>query len=198
MCFIEPRIYTHYKNVICQDIIYTCNIKNIMELPQITHGILNASSPSIPNKNSGLAAQTALQAITGQKSKITRAHKSIAPFQLRKNNLLGCVVGLRGHTLYSFIDQYITLVCSSVVPKYRTIGGADNALQLGRVVENKKKGHQIANFNFGGESFQPFPGLQFHFLAFSTTGGYNCTFCAMVKDKSQLVPFLTAFQMPIL
>lgn len=184
-------MYIHYKNVVCQDMIYTCAIKNIMELPQFTQSILNASGATFLKKNSGLAAQSALQSIGGQRGETTRARKSIAPFQLRKNNLLGCAVNLRGQALYSFLDQYITFVCSSLTPIRD-----NNESQFPRVIERQPTLQQGARYNFGGDSFLSFPGLQSHFLALFGAGGFNCTFCVVVREGGQLTPFLTALQIP--
>ena len=178
MSVIESRIYTYYKFVLCQDIIYSRDLKNLMQLPSIVQCVLNSSSGQLlKDKSTGLTSQVALQSITGQKAKRTRSLKSIAAFQLRKGNLLGCTVNLRGAALYSFLDQYMVLVFA------------------GNVSEKRKK-IKFTDCNFGGTSFTSFPGLEKHFLQLSQVGGYNCTLSLFSPGKKQVEWLLAALQLP--
>ena len=186
---IEPTSYTYYNSVVCQDIIYTRNFQNIMELPRIMQCVLNSSSAhALKEKSRGLAAHIALQTISCQKGRETRARKSIAFFQLRKGNLLGCTVNLRGKALYSFLDQYVFLV-SPLLRKNASDGGT------GKV---KKKGQSMpqgANYNFGEQGVTPFPGLEGHFLQLSSVGGFDCTLISS-SSFGGLVWVLAALQFP--
>ncbi len=187
MSVIEPRIYTYYKSVVCQDIIYTRKFKNIMELPEMAQCVLNTSSgDALKNVVRGLPAQIALQAISGQRGKATRSRKSIAFFQLRKGNLLGCTVNLRGAALYSFLDQYLLLVS----PRLGASGGS-------AYVKQGEKVPQYTDYNFGGDGFTFFPGLETHFLSLSDAGGFNCTFCAYPGASKGLGWLLAALQFPV-
>ena len=178
MSVIESRIYTYYKFVLCQDIIYSHDLKNLMQLPSMVQCVLNSSSGELlKDKSAGLTTQVAFQAITGQKAKSTRSLKSIAAFQLRKGNLLGCTVNLRGAALYSFLDQYMVLV------------SPQNAGE-------KRKKMEFTHWNFGGKSFTSFPGLEKHFLALSQVGGYNCTLSVLSPGKKQVQWLLAALQLP--
>lgn len=187
---IEPTSYTYYKSVVCQDIIYTRNFQNIMELPHIVQCVLNSSSAdALKEKSRGLAAHIALQTISCQKGKATRSRKSIAFFQLRKGNLLGCAVNLRGAALYSFLDQYVFLV-SPLLRKNvsdKRMGG-------------QKKGGQGVQlcecYNFGEQGVTAFPGLEGHFLQLSNVGGFNCTFVSS-SCFGGLVWVLAALQFPV-
>ena len=183
MPVVEPRIYTAYKLIVCQDMIYTRALKNIMELPQIMRCVLNSSSTVIlKDKTRLLVPQIALQSVCGQKSKITRSRKSVAAFQLRQGAPLGCAVTLRGATLYFFLDQYITLVSPFQRPW--------------KIVARHDMG-TTKNFSHGGNSFTVFPPLQPHWLTFAGAGGFNCTFCASSPGYKELTLLLTALQFPI-
>ena len=182
---IEPTSYTYYKSVVCQDIIYTRNFQNIMELPQIVQCVLNSSSAdALKEKSRGLAAHIALQTISCQKGKATRSRKSIAFFQLRKGNLLGCTVNLRGAALYSFLDQYVFLV-SPLLRK--------NAVDK-RIGGRKKRGQP--HYNFGEQGVTAFPGLEGHFLQLSNVGGFDCTLVSS-SCFGGLVWVLAALQFPV-
>lgn len=196
MPVIEPRVYTYYKSVVCQDLIYTRELHNIMELPKIVQCALNTSSAHfLKNKARGLTAQIALQCISGQKSKATRARKSIATFQLRKDNLLGCTVNVRGVALYSFLDQCFTLACSPMRTPF--VAQKHTALDSREKKRNGVQETPSALFNFGGKGLTFFPGLEAHFLLFSTIGGFNCTLGASAAGAQELTLLLTALQFPV-
>src|SRR3989338_4170804 len=50
-------------------------------------------------------AQKHLGLITGQRPVATKAKKSVAGFNLREGNLIGCKVTLRGRRMYEFLDR---------------------------------------------------------------------------------------------
>ena len=140
--------------------------------------VLNSSSADVlKDKSRALGAQTAIQAASCQMGKRTRSRKSIASFQLRKGNLLGCAVNLRGAALHSFLDQYIFLVS----PRAGTKSG---------------KVQQRADYSLGKSSFLFFPGLDMHFLALSSAGGFNCTFSFSSRKRKGVMCLLAALQFP--
>lgn len=202
---IEPRILSYYKFVVCQDMIYTCSLKNIMELPRMRFVVLNSSNAQVvKEKKRGLPAQVALQSLCGQKSKTTRSGKSIAGFQLRENSLLGCTVNLRGNNMYSFLDQFICINCSSF---RETVFWNSLVFEKNDAVHHSmmqmQRRNEIMDYSFGGASFIPFPGLETHFLGLSSAGGWNCTLCAFSANRKYLYQqkefqhLLTALQFPI-
>ena len=201
MSVIEPRVYSYYKSVVCQDVIYTHDLRNIMELPKIIQCVFNSSSAAfLKDKARGLAVQTACSSISGQRSAFTRAHKSIATFQLKKGSLLGCTVNLRGAALYSFLDQYITLACSPLHRQALPVGERPTAVEKtqGSGWRIKSKSRQHVDHNFGGGSFTFFPGIEAHFLAFSAAGGFHCTLSVAHSGGLGLpLAVLTALQIPL-
>ena len=160
-----------------------------MQLPRLAQCVLNSSSGRILKERKNLLVpQIALSSICGQKSKSTRSRKSLAAFQLRRGALLGCAVTLRGAALYSFLDQYVTLVSSLQV--------ANKEFRVKKVVDaGRKKGRDFA---FGGDNFTMFPSLEVHWVVFAATGGFNCTFCVSSLGRRELTSFLTALQLPVL
>ena len=150
-----PRMHTHYNSIVCQDIIYTHGIQNIMQLPRITQCALNSTA----TPEGILAIQTALQSIGGQKERSTLARKSIAAFQIRKKTRLGCATNLRRERLYSFLDYFVSIYLPSTARKG---------------VQRKEIKRTCS---FGVQDFTFFPELQPHFMALSNAGGCGCEFC---------------------
>jgi large subunit ribosomal protein L5 len=60
------------------------------------------------------SATTELGLITGQKSVITKAKKSIATFKLREGMPIGCMVTLRRDRMYEFLDRLINVSLARV------------------------------------------------------------------------------------
>jgi large subunit ribosomal protein L5 len=55
------------------------------------------------------SAALELNAISGQKSVITKAKKSIATFKLRQGMPIGCMVTLRRAKMYEFLDKLLNV-----------------------------------------------------------------------------------------
>lgn len=173
-----------------------------MQLPEIVQCVLNSSSNDVSrDAKRGLPVQMAFQLICCQMGKATRSRKSIASFQLRRGNLLGYAAHLRGAKIYSFLDQYIFLVSprpgtlsESAVKRKSSPFATPRAESTGGDTGKKD---QVTHYTFGKESFTLFPGLEAHFLAFSTVGGFNCTLSAAPCEKKGLEWLLAALQFPI-
>jgi ribosomal protein L5 len=99
-----------------------------MQLPKIDKIVLNSglgqkavaggiSTTGIGDKKYLLNLLLALEIITGQKAKITRAKKSIDKFKLRKNMAVGAQVTLRKKSLFRYLDKLIF----TVLPKFENL-----------------------------------------------------------------------------
>jgi large subunit ribosomal protein L5 len=66
--------------------------------------------------------------ITGQRPVVTRAKKSIAGFKLREGMKLGCMVTLRGHRMWEFLDRLQTVA----LPRTRDFRGVSRKAFDGR------------------------------------------------------------------
>jgi large subunit ribosomal protein L5 len=60
-----------------------------------------------------------LSLITGQKPKTNQAKKSIAGFKIRKGDLVGLLVTLRGERMYDFLERFLNIV----LPRVRDFRG---------------------------------------------------------------------------
>ncbi|MBK5274338.1 MAG: 50S ribosomal protein L5 [Desulfuromonadales bacterium] len=86
------------------------NYKNVMEVPRIEKIVLNMGlGEAIQNIKILDSAALELNAISGQKSVITKAKKSIATFKLRQGMPIGCMVTLRRDKMYEFLDKLLNV-----------------------------------------------------------------------------------------
>ena len=100
---IVPKLRTDY------------NYKSCMEVPQIKKIVVNMGlGEAIQNVKILDSATTELGLITGQKSVITKAKKSIATFKLREGMPIGCMVTLRRDRMYEFLDRLINVSLARV------------------------------------------------------------------------------------
>jgi len=91
------------------------NYKNVMEVPRIKKIVLNMGlGEAIQNIKILDSAVLELNAISGQKSVITKAKKSIATFKLRQGMPIGCMVTLRREKMYEFLDRLVTVSLARV------------------------------------------------------------------------------------
>lgn len=74
------------------------------------------------------AAVAELNMITGQKSIVTRAKKSVANFKLREGMAVGCKVTLRDQKLYDFYDKLVSIA----LPRVRDFRGVSDKAFDGR------------------------------------------------------------------
>ncbi len=89
--------------------------KSIMEVPQIKKIVVNMGlGEAIQNVKILDSATSELGLITGQKSVITKAKKSIATFKLREGMPIGCMVTLRRDRMYEFLDRLINVSLARV------------------------------------------------------------------------------------
>jgi large subunit ribosomal protein L5 len=91
------------------------NYKNVMEVPKIKKIVLNMGlGEAIQNIKILDSAALELNAISGQKSVITKAKKSIATFKLRQGMPIGCMVTLRREKMYEFLDKLMNVSLARV------------------------------------------------------------------------------------
>ena len=89
--------------------------KSCMEVPQIKKIVVNMGlGEAIQNVKILDSATTELGLITGQKSVITKAKKSIATFKLREGMPIGCMVTLRRDRMYEFLDRLVNVSLARV------------------------------------------------------------------------------------
>ena len=75
---------------------------NVMDIPKLEKIVINIGvGEATENTKTVDAAASDLEAITGQKPMICKAHKSLAAWKIREGMPLGCKVTLRGERILS-------------------------------------------------------------------------------------------------
>lgn len=81
--------------------------KNSMAAPKMVKVVLNVGTGTAvkkdKNKNDAIAER--LAKITGQKSALRGAKKSVASFKVRQGDPIGIIVTLRGKRMYAFLEK---------------------------------------------------------------------------------------------
>ncbi|MBT1073378.1 50S ribosomal protein L5 [Pelotalea chapellei] len=109
------RLREFYTSDVVQKLQADFNYKNVMEVPKIIKVVVNMGlGEAIQNVKILDSAATELNSITGQKSVITKAKKSIATFKLRQGMPIGCMVTLRRERMYEFLDRLMNVSLARV------------------------------------------------------------------------------------
>lgn len=109
------RLKEFYTTDVVQKLQVEFNYKNVMEVPKIIKVVVNMGlGEAIQNVKILDSASTELNTITGQKSVVTKAKKSIATFKLRQGMPIGCMVTLRRDRMYEFLDRLMNVSLARV------------------------------------------------------------------------------------
>src|ERR671933_186899 len=105
---MESEFYRHYKEQVMPTLQKQHGYKNVNQIPKVEKVVINTCVGSQADAKQALEdAKAELALITGQRAAETRAKKSIANFKLRKNQVIGARVTLRGHRMYEFLERFI-------------------------------------------------------------------------------------------
>ncbi len=145
------------------------NIKNSFAVPRIIKVVVNVGvGEALTNKKAIATVQEQIERITGQKSVVMNARKSIAAFKIRKGLAIGVKVTLRGEKMYSFVEKFVSVV----LPRIRDFRGiADNTLD----------GH--GNLNVGLNEQTLFPEIEYDKI--DKIRGLEVTIVTTTKNRDQ-------------
>ena len=93
--------------------------KNKLQAPHLVKVVISTGTGKIKDKKKIELIQDRLAKVTGQKASARPAKKSIATFKLRKGDVVGYQVTLRGTRMYSFLDK----VTHIALPRSRDFRG---------------------------------------------------------------------------
>jgi large subunit ribosomal protein L5 len=116
----KPRFQELYQKTVIVELLKKYPDLNVMELPRLEKIVVNTCQGDATQNVKALeAAATELELITGQKTVITRAKKSIASFKLREGMPIGASVTLRRERMYEFYDRLVSVA----LPRVRDFKG---------------------------------------------------------------------------
>jgi len=155
-------------------------LANVMQVPRLDKIVLNSGVGRATVQQSLIeGAQRDMDLITGQKSVVTRAKKSIANFKLREDMPIGVKVTLRGDRAWEFLDRLISLA----IPRIRDFRGLS---------PRSFDGH--GNYTFGINDQLIFPEIDYDRI--DTQRGFDVTIVTTARTDDEGRAFLAAFGFP--
>src|SRR3954465_5548760 len=107
---MENEFYKDYKDRVMPALRERHAYKNLHKIPKGEKVVINPSVGSQTDVKQAMEdAKTELTLITGQRPAETRSKKSIANFKLRKDQVIGAKVTLRGQRMYEFLERLIKM-----------------------------------------------------------------------------------------
>ena len=153
---------------------------NVMDIPKLEKIVINIGvGEATENTKTVDAAASDLEAITGQKPMICKAHKSLAAWKIREGMPLGCKVTLRGERMYEFLDRLNNIA----LPRVRDFRGISSTSFDGR-----------GNYAFGVKEQLIFPEIDFEKI--DRVRGMDIIVVTTAKTDEEARELLTKFGMP--
>ncbi|MGM0441112.1 MAG: 50S ribosomal protein L5 [Elusimicrobiota bacterium] len=122
---IKSSLYKRYVKDVVPKLQKESEVENIHEIPGIEKVIVNMGLKKAVEEKAvleeGLEDMTA---ITGQKPVVTKAKKSISNFDIRKGDVIGCKVTLRGERMYDFLNKTLRIA----LPRIRDFSGIKRSI----------------------------------------------------------------------
>lgn len=155
-------------------------LSNRHQLPEITKIVVSAGIGQVKDPAQIKPIIADLAAITGQRPVLTRAKKSIASFKVRKNDLVGLTLNLRGKRMYNFLDKLIKVV----LPAIRDFRGLST-----------KAFDQRGNLTIGLKEYSVFPEISYQTSGVSY--GLEITVVIKAYHRDHAIALLKAWGLPI-
>ena len=144
-------------------------IQNGFAVPGIEKAVVNVGvGEAVANKKAIEHVCEQIELITGQKTVITKARKSIAAYKIRKGLAIGVKVTLRGEKMYAFLDKLINIV----IPRLRDFRGITPTAV-----------DQHGNLNLGFTEQTIFPEIEYDKI--DKIRGLEVTIVTNMKDREQ-------------
>lgn len=178
---MAARLKDRYKDKIVPALTKEFEYKNIMAVPKVEKIVLNMGVGREAQTNSKVFDQAAMElsTVTGQKTVVTKAKKSIAAFKLRTGMPVGVSVTLRGDRMFEFLDRFI----NAVLPRVRDFRGVSPRAFDGR-----------GNYTVGIKDQLIFPEIDFNKV--DKTRGMNISIVTTARTDEEGRALLKEFGMP--
>ncbi|MGE5452787.1 MAG: 50S ribosomal protein L5 [Acidobacteriota bacterium] len=176
----QARLQQFYREKVVPDLMAKFGYKSIMEVPRLTKITLNMGvSEAVSDKKVMDHAVGDLTKIAGQKPVVTMSRKPIAGFKIRENMPIGCMVTLRGATMFEFLDRFVTIS----LPRVRDFRGISGRSFDGR-----------GNYNVGVKEQIIFPEIEYDKI--DAIRGLNISITTTAKTDDEAKALLAAFKFP--
>ena len=178
-----PRLEQFYKDELFERLKGEFNYENVMQVPRVKKITLNmglGSAALKKDKNFITNAVNDMQLIAGQKPVVTKARKAIAAFKIREGFEIGCMVTLRRHQMYEFLDRLISIA----IPRVRDFRGLSAKAFDGR-----------GNYSFGIKEQIVFPEINYDNV--DVIRGMNITITTSASTDEEAAALLRGFGFPL-
>jgi large subunit ribosomal protein L5 len=180
MAQTQARLQQFYREKVVPDLMTKFGYKSVMEVPRLTKITLNMGvSEAVSDKKVMEHAVGDLTKIAGQKPVVTMSRKPIAGFKIRENMPIGCMVTLRGATMFEFLDRFVTIS----LPRVRDFRGISGRSFDGR-----------GNYNVGVKEQIIFPEIEYDKI--DAIRGLNISITTTAKTDDEAKALLAAFKFP--
>jgi len=180
MAQTQARLQQFYREKVVPDLMAKFGYKSIMEVPRLSKITLNMGvSEAVSDKKVMEYAVGDLTKIAGQKPVVTMSRKPIAGFKIRENMPIGCMVTLRGATMFEFLDRFVTIS----LPRVRDFRGISGRSFDGR-----------GNYNVGVKEQIIFPEIEYDKI--DAIRGLNISITTTAKSDDEAKALLAAFKFP--
>jgi large subunit ribosomal protein L5 len=177
---MKARLREVYTKQVVPQLQQEFGYKNPMAIPKIEKVSINMGlGEATGNAKLMDVAIQELSAISGQKPVVTKAKKSIAAFKLRENMPIGCMVTLRGDTMYEFLDRFMNIA----LPRVRDFRGV-----------NPKSFDGRGNYTIGIKDQLIFPEIDYNKV--DKARGMNICITTTAKNDAEALALLKFMGMP--
>ncbi len=153
---------------------------SVMQVPRLEKIVINMGCGDGSHDHKFIeAAQKDLELITGQKTVVTKARKSIAGFKIREGQAIGVKVTLRGEAMYNFMEKLIRVA----LPRVRDFRGVSKTAFDGK-----------GNYTLGIKEQLIFPEIEYDNVV--KVRGMDIVFVTTAKTNEEAFALLKAFGMP--
>ena len=174
------KMKEYYEKEVMPALVDTFKYGNIMQVPKLEKIVLNIGmGEAIQNIKVLDSAVVELTAVAGQRPVITRAKKSIAAFKLRTGMPIGCMVTLRKHRMYDFLNKLVNIA----LPRVRDFRGVSGNAMDGR-----------GNYSLGIKEQIIFPEIDYDKI--DKIKGMNITIVTTAKTDEEGKELLKKLGMP--
>src|SRR5687768_2037736 len=180
MAIERSRLQDRFVSEIRPQLLEERNLGNVMRVPRIEKIVINVGVGEGRDKPQAIeSAVSMLTTITGQKPVVTKARKSISNFKIRAGMKIGCMVTLRGHMMWHFLDKLVSVV----LPRVRDFQGVSIKNFDGR-----------GNYNLGLKDQLVFPEIVFDEIG--ALKGMQITIVTSADNNIDAAALLSQLGMP--
>lgn len=181
---MTPNLLRRYEEEIVPSLMDQLKLNTRMQVPALTKVTLNMGVGDVVRQNRYdikplERAMADMEAIAGQKPKMTQARKSEATYKIRAGYFIGCMVTLRRARMYEFIERLIGIA----LPRTRDFRGLNPRSFDGR-----------GNYALGIQEQIIFPEIDFEKI--EKIRGMNICINTSAQTDSEALTLLQAFDFP--